>query len=179
MMKRWFEEKAWILDLLEIIGILAILALILSQTTILSSPTVLAGVGALYIALLGAGRRLMTQRLREEERETERERERERREREREREWRERRRAAAMGLPPEKSDSQTVVYNVYGENAYIDTRPERRERSDRALAHTPVEERAARNRHLDEFEPNRDESRRQEERDEPEGREREFELERE
>ncbi|MFC5366291.1 hypothetical protein [Salinirubrum litoreum] len=194
MMRRWFEEKAWVLDLIEIIGILAILALILNQTAILSAPALLAGVGALYIALLGAGRRLMTQRRREEEREEERERERKKRERERAREWRERRRAAEMGLPPEESDSQTVVYNMYGENAYIDARPERRERSDRALDHTPVEERAARNRNLDDFEPERTESRRPEEEEEPDDRdtirfvheedpekerEREFELERE
>lgn len=189
MTKRLLEDRARILDLFEVVGILAILALIFSQTAILSNPSLLAGAGALYIALLGAGRRLMRQRRREEEQEEEHERSLRRREK------KGIEMALSGGMKPhsDESDSRTTIYNVYGDHAYIDARPESRE-SDRALDHTPVEERAARNRHLDEFERELDESHRQEEEDETtesdtvrfvreeesgDEREREFELERE
>lgn len=118
MRKSWFEDRARILDLFEIVGILGILVLLLAQVSMMGIPlSQLAGIGALYIALVGTLRRRMDQGYREDQREEKREREREQREWEREMEWRDRVRAEEMGLPPEESDSQTVVYNVYGENA--------------------------------------------------------------
>lgn len=165
MMKRWFED--WDLNLFEIVGILGIIVLLLTQVSVMGIPlSQLAGIGALYIALAGALRRLTNQKYREHQREEKHEQEQGEGEEQREMEWRDRVRAEVIGLPLEEFDSQTVIYNVYGENAYIDTKPERRERSDRALDHTPVGERAARNRNLDEFESERGGPHRREDEDE-------------
>ncbi|WP_139172778.1 hypothetical protein [Halopelagius longus] len=142
-MKRLFEDSTRIFGLFEIVGIFGFLVLLLAQVSVMGIPlSQLAGIGTLYIALFGAFRRLSIQQSREDQHEENPERER--------RKW-----EHEVGLPLEESDSQMVVYNVYGENAYIDARQERRERSDRALDHTPVEKRALQNRNLDEFESER------------------------
>lgn len=144
-MRESLDKYRRVLDITEILMILTFLALLLSQKPVMGIPvSQLAGIGALTVTLFAPiRRRLANQKDREDRRE----------------------KTKDESPLHEGSDSHTAIYNVYGENAYIDAKPERREQSDHALNDVSVGERAAHNRSLDEFNSEAEEPERREQSD--------------